>query len=166
MFWSKLCKSNWNCAWNLAFPVFISPVIWNICENLHYESVYFKEILNEQEYYQPTIYGAGVAVVSTITSLPTNHIKHCEINNSWTQFSHRKTTSISLRTTADLACSKRSDSGERCEVKKAMKSRGGLETPLLLPRVYFFALLFTSHRSPPSERLEQATADSRIERNR
>ena len=30
-----------------------------------------------------------------------------------------------------IACSKRSDSGERCEVKKAMKSRGGL-TPLLL----------------------------------
>ena len=25
-----------------------------------------------------------------------------------------------------LACSKRSDSGERCRVKKAMKSRGGL----------------------------------------
>ena len=25
-----------------------------------------------------------------------------------------------------LACSTRSDSGERCEVKKAMKSRGGL----------------------------------------
>ena len=25
-----------------------------------------------------------------------------------------------------LACSKRSDSGERCEVKKALKSRGGL----------------------------------------
>ena len=41
-----------------------------------------------------------------------------------------------------IACSKRSDSGERCEVKKAMKSRG--------------ALLFTSHRSPVSERLEQA----------
>ena len=50
-----------------------------------------------------------------------------------------------------LACSKRSDSGERCEVKKAMKSG-----PLLLPRFYFFALLFTSHRSPLSERLEQA----------
>ena len=29
--------------------------------------------------------------------------------------------------------------------------------PLLLPRFYFFALLFTSHRSPVSERLEQAT---------
>ena len=65
-----------------------------------------------------------------------------------------------------LACSKRSDSGERCEVKKAMKSRGGLErevrephltSPLLLPRFYFFALLFTSHRSPLSERLEQAS---------
>ena len=56
-----------------------------------------------------------------------------------------------------LACSKRSDSGERCEVKKAMKSRGGLgREVLLLPRFYFFALLFTSHRSPLSERLEQA----------
>ena len=29
-------------------------------------------------------------------------------------------------TVITLACSKRSDSGERCEVKKAMKSRGGL----------------------------------------
>ena len=40
-----------------------------------------------------------------------------------------------------------------------MKSRGGLEreVPLLLPRFYFFALLFTSHRSPLSKRLEQAT---------
>ena len=40
--------------------------------------------------------------------------------------------------------SKRSDSGERCEVKKAMKSRGGLGrevrfplSPLSLPRFYF-----------------------------
>ena len=57
-----------------------------------------------------------------------------------------------------LACSKRSDSGEQCEVKKAMKSRGGLgREPLLLPRFYFFVLLFTSHRSPLSEHLEQAT---------
>ena len=44
-----------------------------------------------------------------------------------------------------------------------MKSRGGLgrEVPLLLPRFYFFALPFTLHRSPLSERplserLEQA----------
>ena len=66
-----------------------------------------------------------------------------------------------------LACSKRSDSGERCRVKKAMKSRGGLGrevrepfplSPLPLPRFYFLAFLFTSHRSPLSERLEQATS--------
>ena len=44
-----------------------------------------------------------------------------------------------------------------------MKSRGGLGTevrfplsPLPLPRFYFFALLFTSHPSPLSERLGQA----------
>ena len=42
-----------------------------------------------------------------------------------------------------IACSKRSDSGERCEVKKPMKSRGGLgrEVPLPFPRFYFFAFL-------------------------
>ena len=52
-------------------------------------------------------------------------------------------------TSVSLACSKRSDSGERCEVKKGMKSRGGLGrevrelplSPLPLPRFYFFALL-------------------------
>ena len=69
MFWSKLCKSTWNCAWNLVFPVFISPIVWNMCENLPYESVYFKELHNEQECYWPTIYRAGAAVVSTITRL-------------------------------------------------------------------------------------------------
>ena len=66
-FWSKLCKSNWTWAWNLAFPVFISPIVWNMYENLHYESVHIKELHNEQEYYWPTIYGAGAVVVSTIT---------------------------------------------------------------------------------------------------
>ena len=60
-----------------------------------------------------------------------------------------------------LACSKRSDSGERCEVKKAMKSRGELGREVL-PRFYFFALLFTSHRSPLSERLEQASPRSKL----
>ena len=52
-------------------------------------------------------------------------------------------------TSVSLACSKRSDSGERCEVKKGMKSRGGLGrevrelplSPLPLPRFYFFVLL-------------------------
>ena len=51
------------------FPVFISPIVWNMCEHLNYESVYFKEVHNDQEYYRPTIYRAGAAVVSTITSL-------------------------------------------------------------------------------------------------
>ena len=32
------------------------------------KSVYFKELHNEQEYYCPTIYRAGAAVVSTITT--------------------------------------------------------------------------------------------------
>ena len=34
--------------------------------------------------------------------------------------------SNALLTIGNIACSKRSDSGERCGVKKAMKSRGGL----------------------------------------
>ena len=37
-------------AWNLVFPVFISPIVWNMCENLQYELVYFKELHNDQEY--------------------------------------------------------------------------------------------------------------------
>ena len=37
-------------------------------EHLHYESVYFKELHNEQEYYWPRIYGARAAVAPTITS--------------------------------------------------------------------------------------------------
>ena len=39
-----------------------------MCENLHYDSVYFKELHNQQEYYWPTIYRTGAAVVSAITS--------------------------------------------------------------------------------------------------
>ena len=36
-------------------------------------------------------------------------------------------------------------------------------SPLPLPRFYFFALLFTSHRSPLSERLEQATVKDEVQ---
>ena len=32
-----------------------------MCENLPYESVYFKELHNEQECYWPTIYRAGAS---------------------------------------------------------------------------------------------------------
>ena len=42
--------------------------------------------------------------------------------------------------TVKLACSKRSDSGERCEVKKAMKSRGGL--------VFIFSRSFLLRTAP------------------
>ena len=65
--YSRNWESNWMSPCNLAF-VFISPIVWNMCENLRYESVYFEELHNDQEYYWPTIYRAGKAVVSTITS--------------------------------------------------------------------------------------------------
>ena len=46
-----------------------SPIVWNMCEHLHYESVYYKELHNKREYHWPTTYGAvGAAVVSTIPS--------------------------------------------------------------------------------------------------
>ena len=47
--------------------------------------------------------------------------------------------------TALIACSKRSDSVERCEVKKAMKSRGGLgrEALLFFRAPFYFATLPT-----------------------
>ena len=57
-----------------------------------------------------------------------------------------------------IACSRRSDSGERCEVKGARKnkSEGGGEVTSLPSPPLLFIPFFTSHRSPLSERLEQA----------
>ena len=71
MFWSKLCKSNRNCAWNLAF---ISCIYLTYCMEYVWTSslwigIFQRAIHNEQEYFWPTIYRAGAAVVSTITSL-------------------------------------------------------------------------------------------------
>ena len=40
--------------------------VWKSYEN--YESVYFTELHNDQEYYWPTIYRVEAAIVSTITS--------------------------------------------------------------------------------------------------
>ena len=38
--------------WNLVFPVFtLTHSVWNVCENLHYELVYFKELHSDQEHY-------------------------------------------------------------------------------------------------------------------
>ena len=50
-----------------------------MCENLHYESVYFKELHNQQEHHWPTIYRTGAAVVSTITSY--YHYYHYHYHN-------------------------------------------------------------------------------------
>ena len=47
----------------------LSHLLYGICVNIFImKSVYFKEPHNEREYYCPTIYRAGKAVVSTITS--------------------------------------------------------------------------------------------------
>ena len=47
----------------------LSHLLYGIRVNIFImKSVYFKELRNEQEYYCPTIYRAGAAVVSTITS--------------------------------------------------------------------------------------------------
>ena len=35
-------------------------------ENLQYESIYFKELHNDREYYRPTIYSAGAAVIKNV----------------------------------------------------------------------------------------------------
>ena len=71
MFWSKLCKSTWNCAWSLAFPVFISPI--NCMEYVWKSSLWIgifqRATQRARMRYWPTIYRAGAAVVLTITSL-------------------------------------------------------------------------------------------------
>ena len=58
-----------------------------------------------------------------------------------------------------LACSRRSHSGEQCEVKRSAKNKnekgGGVREALPSPPLLFIAF-FTSHPSPLSERLEQA----------
>ena len=66
--------------------VFISPIVWNMYENLHYKSVYFKELQNESEYHWPTIYRTGAVVVSTITSV--QHIYNTGSPSS--KYDHRR----------------------------------------------------------------------------
>ena len=47
-----------------------------------------------------------------------------------------------------LACSKRSDSGERCEVKKAMKSKGGLGRECSSSLAFIFSRSFLLRTAP------------------
>ena len=46
---------------------FISPIVWNMCENYHESDGY---ILKSYSTSKNTIYRAGAAVVSNITSVP------------------------------------------------------------------------------------------------
>ena len=55
-----------------------------------------------------------------------------------------------------LACSKRSDSGKRCEVKKAMKVEGDWGERCSSSLAFIFSRTFLLLRSPLSERLEKA----------
>ena len=57
------------------FPVFNSPIAWNMCENLHYESAYFKELHKEQEYrggcsvnyyWWYIVYGVAFAIIKKL----------------------------------------------------------------------------------------------------
>ena len=70
------------------------------------------------------------------------------------------------RSWCELACSRRSVSGEQCEVKRSAKKekrgrgRGERGSSLPSPPLLFIAF-FTSHRSPLSERLEQARCEQK-----
>ena len=67
MFWSKLCKSNRNCAWNLAF---ISCIYLTCCmEYVWTSSLYMNRYISKSYTgSKNTIYRAGAAVESIITS--------------------------------------------------------------------------------------------------
>ena len=45
MFWSKRTETVYE---TLRLLFLLSPIVWNMCENLQYELVYFKELHNEQ----------------------------------------------------------------------------------------------------------------------
>ena len=85
-----------------------------------------------------------IRLQSIISNLFKVHNK-CQAN----EFS--KTTNYRL-----LACSKRSDSGKRCEVKKAMKVEGDWGERCSSSLAFIFSRTFLLLRSPLSERLEKA----------
>ena len=76
------CLLSWLSAWNLAFPAFIAPIVCYLCEILHDQYEYFKELHKEQGYNWPTTYRAGAAVVSTFTSLEAL-VMHATIQAIW-----------------------------------------------------------------------------------
>ena len=64
MLWSKPCKSNWNCALNLAFSVFMSAIVWNMCENLHYDWGYLNRANAIQTLLDMTAASASLAAMA------------------------------------------------------------------------------------------------------
>ena len=62
-------------------PSFIAPFVCYVCEILHDQYEYFKELHQEQGYNWPTTYRAAATVVSTITSLEAlvMHATRCNI---------------------------------------------------------------------------------------
>ena len=87
-------------------------------------------------------------------------VRTCLLINGYSQYHrdlHHKLSSLSaaLPFKILIACSKRSDSGERCEVKIAIKSRGGLgrevRVPSLTsppPSLLFFSRSFLLRTAP------------------
>ena len=57
------------------FPVFILPIVWNICEHLHYESFSISKSYTRSK---NSIYRVGVAVVSTNTSILLSRNRYIE----------------------------------------------------------------------------------------
>ena len=63
----------------LAFPEFISPIVWNMCENLHYESSVVNRYISKSYTTSKNSIGRGLAVVSTITSYSYSRLPSREI---------------------------------------------------------------------------------------
>ena len=91
MFWSKLCKSNRKFSKNSmhrhgtlrSFPAVISPIQYGICVNIHYESVYFKELYTQGARILLTYnIQSGAAVASTIT-IYTIILINSKVRNVW-----------------------------------------------------------------------------------
>ena len=88
-----------------------------MCKNLQYyfESVHFKELHKDQSYNWPTTYGAGAAVVSTITSVNTElsslrkqptfgGATTCFPANSWHVRNERRNSILMTHHHPDLGC--------------------------------------------------------------
>ena len=129
----------------MAFRVKLSKVEFRM--NCHIDKFLLKPFLNCSK---TTVYRS--ALVSCLPSFLSQHCKMTQCSMSRMHGAHSEKAgqsgrvrhvatgyyaNVASQNQQTIACSKRSDSGERCRVKKAMKSRGGLgrevrEPPSLL----------------------------------